>query len=72
MATVPEIFDALGGHVEIASAISVPLTTVHSWKRSGYVPTWRIPALIALAETRGETLTAAEFPPKPVKLANAA
>ncbi len=62
MATVTDIFEQLGGSTAIAARIAVPLTTVHSWKRSGYVPAWRIPALVKLAKSLGKPIAAADFP----------
>lgn len=62
MATVPDIIEQLGGATAISSQIDVPLTTVHSWKRVGYVPAWRVPALVKLAKKLKQPITAADFP----------
>lgn len=60
--TVDQIFEALGGYINLAEKTGIPLTTVHSWKRVGFVPEWRRPALIALAKKSKVVLTDADFP----------
>lgn len=62
MKTVPEILKVLGGVTAVSNATGIPISTVHSWKRTGFVPRWRIPTLIALAKRLGKKLTAADFP----------
>ncbi|WP_158212142.1 carph-isopro domain-containing protein [Sphingomonas dokdonensis] len=58
MMTVPDIFEQLGGVSAIAAETGIPLTTVHSWKRAGFVPHWRIDVLVALASKLGKDLPA--------------
>jgi hypothetical protein len=62
METVPEILEELGGVTAISNETGIPLTTVHSWKRTGFVPLWRVPTLVSLAERLGKPITAASFP----------
>ena len=62
MDTVPDIIERLGGSTAIANDTGIPLTTVHTWKRKGYVPAWRIPTLVDLARRKGEALSEADFP----------
>lgn len=62
MATTSDIITALGGATAIARAIEVPVTTVHGWKRVGYVPAWRVPALVKLAKKLKQPITASDFP----------
>lgn len=64
MKTVPDILTELGGVSAIAEATGIPLTTVHSWKRSGAVPEWRIPVLVEMGEKVGKPIAAGDFPPR--------
>ena len=65
MANTPDIIETLGGATAVSREIGVPVTTVHGWKRAGYVPTWRVPALVRLAKKLKQPITAADFPAKP-------
>lgn len=62
MDTVSDILDALGGVTAVANETGIPLTTVHSWKRADFVPHWRRPILVDLAERLGKPVTSASFP----------
>jgi hypothetical protein len=62
MVTVPNILEELGGVTVVANETGIPLTTVHSWKRVGFVPQWRVPTLVSLAERLGKPITAEDFP----------
>lgn len=62
MGNVADIFDALGGATVISNESGIPLTTVHSWKRAGFVPNWRVPALIGVAAKLGKPLSATDVP----------
>jgi hypothetical protein len=62
MASIPDIIKDLGGATAIAAKTGIPLTTVHSWKRASFVPAWRVPTLVDLAEKAGKPYTAADFP----------
>jgi hypothetical protein len=63
MHSVPAIIDdLLGGATAISNETGIPLTTVHSWKRARFVPSWRIPALLALADRIGRPLCEDDFP----------
>lgn len=72
MMTVDQIMDELGGFAKIADATGIPPSTVHSWKRSGFIPEWRRPALVALAKKAKKPLSLQDFPEKPARTANAA
>lgn len=62
MADVAEIIDELGGATAISNETGIPLTTVHSWKRSRFVPRWRVASLVALAERLGKPFGESDFP----------
>jgi hypothetical protein len=62
MDTVPDIIEELGGATAISNETGIPLTTVHSWKRARFVPSWRVPALVSLAERMGKPISEASFP----------
>lgn len=62
METVPDIIAELGGATAISNETGIPLTTVHSWKRARFVPSWRVPALVELATRLGKPFTTADFP----------
>lgn len=54
------------GRTELANALgNVPLSTVSSWARFNYIPTWRQPEILRLASGRGLPLSTADFPSKP-------
>lgn len=73
MDTVPDIIETLGGSKAIADETGIPLTTVHSWKRARFVPSWRIPTLVLLAQKLGKPITEASFPShRPVAVERAA
>jgi hypothetical protein len=44
-----ELFAAFGGVAKLAAALNLPITTVHSWKRAGRVPAWRLAAIQSVA-----------------------
>lgn len=60
--TVEQILQALGGYTFVANETGIPLTTVHSWKRVGFVPHWRVPAILALAERVGASIIETDIP----------
>lgn len=62
MDSVPDILEALGGVTAVANETGIPLTTVHSWKRTGSVPRWRVPTLVSLAARLGVEITEDSFP----------
>lgn len=62
METVSDILDELGGVTAVSNTTGIPFTTVHSWKRAGFVPRWRIPTLVSLAERLGKGITEKNFP----------
>ena len=62
MDTIPDIIEELGGATAISNETGIPLTTVHSWKRARFVPSWRVPALVSLAERLGKPINEASFP----------
>lgn len=51
--TTSELIDALGGPSAVARALSVPISTVHSWKTKGGIPRWRQDAVADLARSAG-------------------
>jgi hypothetical protein len=59
--TASEIIERLGGVTAVSQQLGVPLTTVSSWVRSGYVPSWRQTKLLELAAARNEPLSTADF-----------
>lgn len=63
-AQVVALFEAFDGPSQLAAAISVPVTTAHTWKRKGAIPSWRLPAVVAAALARG-----IEVPPKRARAA---
>jgi hypothetical protein len=45
------MIDMLGGTSATAAAVKVPVSTVHSWRKAGKIPDWRLPAVkAAIAE----------------------
>jgi hypothetical protein len=72
MQTVSLILDELGGVTFVANETGIPLTTVHSWKRAGFVPRWRIPTLVNLANRLGKPITEACFPERRASAQDAA
>lgn len=62
--TASNIIDQLGGLTEVSRQLSVPVTTVSSWKGRNVIPEWRQPALLRLAIEKGITLSTADFPAK--------
>jgi hypothetical protein len=57
-----EIIDQLGGLSEVARQLSVPVTTVSSWKIRNIIPEWRQTAVMRLALEKGVALSTADFP----------
>lgn len=51
-----EVIEALGGTTKAAEAIGAPITTVHSWKQKGEIPSWRRESVKRAAEKVGATL----------------
>lgn len=66
MDTVAAILKELGGSSAVSKQTGIPITTVHSWKRSGFVPRWRIPALVKMAKRMGKPLSERDFPVRKV------
>jgi len=62
MLTVIQIIEMLDGPASIARDTGIPLTTIDSWKRNGFVPEWRRAPLVDLAERRGKKLRLTDFP----------
>lgn len=60
--TADQILDALGGWRKVAKDAAIPPTTVHSWKRVGFIPEWRHPQLLALAKRRKVAIRPDDFP----------
>ena len=62
MSTVADILESLGGVTAVSKETGIPITTVHTWKRTGFVPHWRIPALVKMAKRLGKPLKPSSFP----------
>lgn len=53
MRSVADFIEALGGSTTVASLLSLPATTVASWKGRNSIPVERWPQLIDAARERG-------------------
>lgn len=62
MFTVSNILEQLGGVAAVANETGIPFTTVHTWKRTDYVPHWRVPTLVDLATRLGVEIAEADIP----------
>lgn len=62
MFTVSDILEQLGGVAAVSNETGIPFTTVHTWKRAGFVPHWRVPTLVSLAKSRGKPIDTADIP----------
>ena len=62
MQTVKDFMNELGGTVEVAAVLGVPISTVSGWNLSNRIPHWRVPAVKALAKKLGKQFPA-EFAP---------
>jgi hypothetical protein len=60
--TALEIIKRLGGVTAVSQQLGVPLTTVSSWGRCNFIPSWRQPKLLELAAATNEPLSTADFP----------
>lgn len=65
MQTASHIIKALGGATEVARETGFPMTTVHSWTRSNFIPAWRREHLLELAKRKNVELRPEQFPAKP-------
>jgi hypothetical protein len=50
--TVKDFIGELGGTVKVANALDLPISTVSGWNINNSVPSWREPALRALASKK--------------------
>lgn len=66
MSTVADILESLGGVSAVSKETGIPITTVHTWKRTGFVPHWRIPTLVKMAKRLGKPLKPSNFPVRQV------
>lgn len=64
MRNADDIVNALGGTNAVAKALSVPVSTVSSWKQKNSIPPWRRPMLLKLAMECDVALSTADFPDK--------
>lgn len=62
MRTVRDILQELGGVSAVSTETGIPLTTVHSWARSGAVPEWRVPVLVQMGAKVGRPMLAGDVP----------
>lgn len=61
--TAADIVDAFGGTTVFAAMLGgIPISTVHSWRRTNYIPDWRRAKILGLAAAHGITLSTADFP----------
>lgn len=67
-----DIIQILGGDTAVARAIGAPLSTVNSWKRFNFIPEWRQPKLLELANQLDKALSTADFPTTDERVARAA
>lgn len=56
--TVHQFLQELGGAPTIARELGVPYTTVVTWRQRNSIPHWRMPALAALAISKGKAVPA--------------
>ncbi len=63
MHTVADIIQRLGGSAEVSRETGTPLTTIEGWKEANFVPAWRRPVLLELAQRTDTALSTADFPP---------
>ncbi len=71
MRTAAQIIDALGGSAEIARDTGFPITTIESWKKSGFIPEWRREPLLGLALRKSVALGATDFPQRALRTGSA-
>jgi hypothetical protein len=57
MSRVSELILTLGGKEFVANALSISPITFNNWVRSGYVPAYIVPSIIALADHTGVKLS---------------
>lgn len=62
MHTADHIIKLLGGSAALSRETRIPLTTIESWKASNFVPEWRQPALLKVAQKLRKTLKDGDFP----------
>lgn len=53
MGSVPNLIDELGGYRAVASFLSLPPTTVASWKSRGSIAVEHWPKIVEVARERG-------------------
>jgi hypothetical protein len=63
--TVSAIIEKFGGTSAFATALSIPVSTAHSWKAKDYIPAWRHRDVLQVALERRLDVSAADFPEKP-------
>ena len=63
MFTADHIIDKLGGTSIVAAELDLTPSTVSSWRGVNFIPTWRQPAVLALAKRKKFPLARDQFPP---------
>jgi hypothetical protein len=58
---IDTIIDRFGGVTKLARALSLPVTTVHSWKRRGCIPSGHQGAILAAARANEVAIGPADF-----------
>ncbi|BBK30283.1 hypothetical protein EDC65_2271 [Stella humosa] len=61
MAAVQTIIDRFGGVRKMARALDLGASTIQGWKQTGFVPSPRIPQIIAAGRAQGIDLAPADF-----------
>lgn len=61
MAAVQTIIDRFGGVRKMARSLGLGASTVQGWKQSGFVPSQRIPQIIAAGREQGIDLAPGDF-----------
>ncbi len=61
MAAVQTVIDRFGGVRKMARALGLGASTVQGWKLAGFIPSQRIPQVIAAGREHGIALAPADF-----------
>lgn len=63
MRTANDIIQDLGGPANVSRETGIPYTTVLGWRDSNFIPEWRRPAVLELAERKKLPIADRDFPP---------
>jgi hypothetical protein len=53
---VQDFLKSLDGPAAVSRELGISLQTVAAWQQRGRIPSWRIPALVALAVKKGKPI----------------